>query len=67
MNGGENMATCIQFDDGFLFSEEKVINIAEKILKKIYDELPSEARRYDVIKYVLSECMNKTETLYINL
>lgn len=57
----------ILYDDGFQLSDEIVKSIAKVVLKKIYDELPKEARRIDVIINVLEVAKEKLNTSIIEL
>ena len=59
--------SLILFDDDFKFPESEMKEVAKSAIKKIYDELPEDARRIDVIKDVLNYAKESLETAKITL
>lgn len=50
------MNGAIQFSNGLVLKESIITQICEKVLLEIENELPEEARFYEVFSYVIDEC-----------
>lgn len=52
--GGIKMPTrLMEFKNGFQMSEEKIKNLAEKLIKSMMSELPKEIQTYEGVTYML--------------
>lgn len=49
------METSIQFSDGYILDGNTVVEAKKTALESIKQVLPDDAKRFDVIRYILEE------------
>lgn len=56
----------IEFENGFQMTEEEIMDIAEKIAKKMMPELPEEIQTYEGAAYMLRMTKKKIRNMKIH-